>query len=199
MHRTKSAFLPWPRFPPIILEEDSAYTKPHWESHDYWVAILNSCLERPQVGIITSHLLSSSLNKKQAIFRFGLVEGGSVKTIDSDPLLPHKGMTLLKMLTHELSSWKMICLTEEFWCANMAEYLHYIFCCLQFSFVKSENSFTSVSGRGSSLGLTVLRMPSIGLYFGFYVLPHPPQSSRNFCCVFTLTETKELWRVCQFF
>lgn len=51
------------------------------------------------MGIITSHLLSSSTNKKQAIFRFGLVEGGCIKTIDPDPLLPHKGMILLKMLT----------------------------------------------------------------------------------------------------
>lgn len=68
-------------------------------SQDYSVAILNSCLEQLQVGIITSHLLSSSTNKKQAIFRFGLVEGGCIKTIDPDPLLPHKGMILLKMLT----------------------------------------------------------------------------------------------------
>lgn len=63
----------------------------------------------------------------------------------------------------------------------MAEYLHYIFCCRQFSFVKSENSFTSVSGRGGSLGLTVLRMPSIGLIFVFISFSTPPQPSRNFC------------------
>lgn len=63
----------------------------------------------------------------------------------------------------------------------MAEYLHYIFYCRQFSFVKSENSFTSVSGRGGSLGLTVLRMPSIGLIFVFISFSTPPQPSRNFC------------------
>lgn len=72
----------------------------------------------------------------------------------------------------------MIYLVEEFWYNNMAEYLHYIFCCRQFSFVKSENSFTSVSGRGSSLGSTVL---SIGLIFVFMSFPTPPQPSRNFC------------------
>lgn len=84
----------------------SSCKKSHLEIQDYSVAILSSCWKLPQVDIIASPLSSSSINKKQVIFRFWLVKQWlyRVKTIDLDPITTHKDVVFLDTLGQHFSS-----------------------------------------------------------------------------------------------